>query len=241
VFGQARPPVYLKGEVAERPRQSFFCISEDGDSIAIRLQDWKAVLTEQRAKQLACWMEPFAKLRIPKIFHLRRDPFQRADESLNTHHDGLISHAYLTYVMQAVVAGQIENFVMFPPRRKPASHQPGGGDARAGCGRQRQTLTGGWPASAASTQARHGLPCRNTKHLCRRLGDAGCEHLAASSLARAVTCAAALLDVVCRWPSAARTRPQHDAPRRTPLLGREPPSLYASSSGPFSATVWSRP
>ncbi|MCU0529287.1 MAG: arylsulfatase [Cyanobium sp. Prado107] len=112
---------YLKGEVKESPRTSFFYISDDGDILAIRMQDWKAVLMEQRAKELSCWMEPFVKLRIPKIFHLRRDPFEQADENSNTYNDWLISHAYIMYMMQAVVAGQIDNFVKFPPRQKPAS------------------------------------------------------------------------------------------------------------------------
>jgi arylsulfatase len=33
----------------------------------------------------------------------------------------MISHAYIVYLMQGVVAQQIENFVKFPPRQKPAS------------------------------------------------------------------------------------------------------------------------
>lgn len=112
---------YLKGEVKDSPRQSFFYISDDGDILAIRMQDWKVVLMEQRAKQLACWMEPFVKLRVPKMFHLRRDPFERADENSNTYYDWMISHAYIVYLMQGLVAGQIENFVKFPPRQKPAA------------------------------------------------------------------------------------------------------------------------
>ncbi len=112
---------YLTGEVKESPRKSFFYISDDGDIMAIRMRDWKVVLMEQRAKQLACWVEPFVKLRIPKIFNLRRDPFERADENSNTYWDWMISHAYIIYGMQAVVASQIENFEKFPPRQKPAS------------------------------------------------------------------------------------------------------------------------
>ena len=50
---------YLTGEVAESPRETFFYISDDGDILAIRHNDWKVVLMEQRAKQLATWMEPF--------------------------------------------------------------------------------------------------------------------------------------------------------------------------------------
>ncbi len=112
---------YLTGEADASPRQSFFYFSDDGDVLAIRMGDWKVVLMEQRAKQLQCWLEPFVPLRAPKVFHLRRDPFERADENSNTYYDWMISHAYIIYGMQAVVAHQIDDFVAFPPRQKPAS------------------------------------------------------------------------------------------------------------------------
>jgi arylsulfatase len=112
---------YLTGEAKESPRKFFFYISDDGDILAIRMGDWKVVLMEQRAKQLMCWFEPFVKLRAPKIFNLRRDPFERADENSNTYWDWVLSHAYILYGMQATVAGQIENFKQFPPRQRPAS------------------------------------------------------------------------------------------------------------------------
>ena len=67
------------------------------------------------------WAEPFVPLRLPKMFNLRRDPFERADQSSNTYWDWLISHAYLIYAMQGVVAQQIEAFKKFPPRQKAAS------------------------------------------------------------------------------------------------------------------------
>jgi hypothetical protein len=57
-------------------------------------------------------------LRVPKIFHLRRDPFERADENSNTYYDWMIAHVYIIYAMQ------IENFQKFPPRQKPASFNP---------------------------------------------------------------------------------------------------------------------
>ena len=68
---------YLTGEAKESPRKFFFYVSDDGDILAIRMRDWKVVLMEQRAKQLMCWFEPFVKLRAPKRFNLRRDPFER--------------------------------------------------------------------------------------------------------------------------------------------------------------------
>ncbi|MGI9374263.1 MAG: arylsulfatase, partial [Hyphomicrobiales bacterium] len=54
-------------------------------------------------------------------FNLRRDPFERADENSNTYWDWVISHAYLIYGMQDIVAQQIDSFLKFPPRQKPAS------------------------------------------------------------------------------------------------------------------------
>ena len=112
---------YLSGAAPESPRKFFFYISDDGDILAIRMGDWKMVLMEQRAKQLMCWFEPFVKLRAPKMFNLRRDPFERADENSNTYWDWVISHAYLLYGMQAIVAREIEDFVKYPPRQKPAA------------------------------------------------------------------------------------------------------------------------
>lgn len=112
---------YLTGEADKSPRNVFFYISDDGDILAIRMGDWKVVLMEQRAKTLMCWFEPFVKLRGPKLFNLRRDPFERADENSNTYWDWYISHAYMIYGMQAVVAEQIAAFEKFPPRQKPAS------------------------------------------------------------------------------------------------------------------------
>jgi arylsulfatase len=112
---------YFTGEVKESPRDAVFYFSDDGDLIAIRHGDWKMVLMEQRAKTLQCWFEPFVPLRAPKMFNLRRDPFERADENSNTYWDWVISYAYLVYGMQGLVAQQIEAFVQFPPRQKPAA------------------------------------------------------------------------------------------------------------------------
>lgn len=112
---------YLTGAVDQSPREFFFYIGDDGDILAIRMKDWKVVLMEQRAKTLACWFEPFVRLRAPKMFNLRRDPFERADENSNTYWDWVISHAFLLYGMQALVAQQIAGFTKFPPRQKPAS------------------------------------------------------------------------------------------------------------------------
>ncbi|HEY3274216.1 MAG TPA: arylsulfatase [Methanocella sp.] len=112
---------YLTGKSKETPRESFFYVNDDGELVALRFGDWKLVFAEQRAKQLACWAEPFVHLRVPKIFNLRRDPFERADENSNTYYDWLLDHAFLLVPAQAYVAKEAESFVKFPPRQKPAS------------------------------------------------------------------------------------------------------------------------
>ncbi len=112
---------YVSGKTDESPREWFFYTNDDGLVVAIRLQDWKVVFYEQRARQLAVWSEPFVKLRLPKIFHLRRDPFERADENSNSYWDWVVEHVFVLYPVTALAAEQIQTFVEFPPRQDPAS------------------------------------------------------------------------------------------------------------------------
>ena len=112
---------YLTGQVKESPRNNIVYFSDDGEIMAIRVGDYKCVLAEQRATSTNVWQEPLVKLRVPKIYHLRRDPFERADFNSNVYWDWVINHVFLIYEMQAVVAGQIAGFAKFPPRQKPAS------------------------------------------------------------------------------------------------------------------------
>jgi arylsulfatase A-like enzyme len=112
---------YLTGEVKKSPRNAIFYFSDDGEIMAIRTGDYKCVLAEQRATSTTVWQEPLVKLRVPKIYNLRRDPFERADFNSNVYWDWVIDHVFLIYEMQALVAGQIADFAKFPPRQKPAS------------------------------------------------------------------------------------------------------------------------
>lgn len=76
---------YLTEQSEEGPRNEFFYISDDGGIMAVRDGPWKVVFAEQRAKKFNVWAEPFVKLRVPKIFNLRQDPFERADTDSNTY------------------------------------------------------------------------------------------------------------------------------------------------------------
>jgi arylsulfatase len=112
---------YFTGATNESPRDWFFYTSDDGLITAIRHGDWKAVFYEQRAKTMQMWAEPFVALRLPKLFNLRRDPFERADENANTYWDWMLDHAFIMYSMQALAAEQVQSFREFPPRQKPAA------------------------------------------------------------------------------------------------------------------------
>ncbi|WP_341537029.1 alkaline phosphatase family protein [Methanosarcina barkeri] len=111
---------YLTGKEEKSPRIGFFYFSDDGDLVApgmttgkwslwssalpvhyrypgsSRYDNWKMVFMEQRATgTLQVWAEPFVPLRIPKIFNLRTDPYERADQTSNTYYDWLLDHAFL--------------------------------------------------------------------------------------------------------------------------------------------------
>jgi len=113
---------YLTGEVDESPRQHFFYMSDDGDLTALRYDNWKFVFLEQRVEgTLQVWAEPFTELRVPKIFNLRTDPYERADITSNTYYDWLIDRAFLLVPAQAFVAQMASTLKEFPPRQEAAS------------------------------------------------------------------------------------------------------------------------
>jgi len=112
----------LEGEVKESPRKEIFYFSDDGDLTALRYDDWKIVFMEQRAPgTLRVWAEPFTPLRVPLMFHLRRDPYERAQTTSNTYYDWMIDRVYLLVPAQAYVADFLKTFKEFPPRQKAAS------------------------------------------------------------------------------------------------------------------------
>jgi arylsulfatase len=72
----------LKGHQAgeNSARKEFIYFNDDGDLVNVRYENWKIVFEEQRAPgTLRIWAEPFTKLRLPKVFDLRSDPYERAD------------------------------------------------------------------------------------------------------------------------------------------------------------------
>lgn len=113
---------YLTGQTDETPRESYFYFTDDGDLAGVRFDNWKLAFMEQRATgTLRVWAEPFTTLRVPKIFNLRMDPYERADITSNTYYDWLLDHAFLLVPAQAYVGKFLATFKDFPPRQEAAS------------------------------------------------------------------------------------------------------------------------
>jgi arylsulfatase len=112
----------LTGETDKSPRNEIFYFSDDGDLTALRYQDWKMIFLEQRVQgTLQVWAEPFVPLRVPLIFNLRRDPYERAQITSNTYYDWLLDRAFLLVPAQTYVGKFLATFKEFPPRQKAAS------------------------------------------------------------------------------------------------------------------------
>ena len=112
---------HLLGKSEKGPREEIFYFSDEGDLTAMRRGDWKLIFMEQKAMTtLRAWVEPFTPLRVPLIFNLRRDPYERAYFTSNTYYDWVIDRVFLLVPAQAYVAEFLATFKEFPPRQKPA-------------------------------------------------------------------------------------------------------------------------
>ncbi len=113
---------YLTGKEEKGPRKEVFYFSDDGDLTALRYNDWKAVFMEQRVETtFEAWANPFTPLRVPLIFNLRRDPYERAQKTSNTYYDWWVDRVYLLLPAQVYVGDFLTTFKEFPPRQKAAS------------------------------------------------------------------------------------------------------------------------
>ena len=111
---------YLSGEEKKGPRKEFFYFNDDGVLVSLRYDQWKLVFNEQRARTWRVWSEPFVPLRIPKIFNLRSDPFERADTDANNYDTWWIRRIFLLAPAQQYVGNFLTSFKEFPPRQTPA-------------------------------------------------------------------------------------------------------------------------
>jgi arylsulfatase len=120
-FAAAGTHESLEEEIKASPRKEFFYVNDDGEVVAIRLGDWKAVFLENRANAFQIWREPFVQLRVPLIFNLRRDPFEKAQIDANIYHDWVLDRAYVIVPMQQLAARFFQSLEEYPPSQNPGS------------------------------------------------------------------------------------------------------------------------
>ncbi|MHA1164401.1 MAG: arylsulfatase [Alphaproteobacteria bacterium] len=130
VFGKDNTKVHLdgynflprwQGKADKGPRKEFFYFSDTGSLLNLRYNKWKIVFAEQRAHGFDVWQEPFTPLRLPKIFDLRADPFERADHETIGYSRWRADRTYLLVPAQALVGNFLKTFVAYPPRQEPGS------------------------------------------------------------------------------------------------------------------------
>jgi arylsulfatase len=112
---------YLTGKTKESPRKEFIYVNDDGQIVAMRYNDWKAVFLENRGVAFGVWREPFVELRVPLLFNLRRDPFERAQHNSNTYNDWFLDRVYVLAPMQQLAAKFLVTMKDYPPSQTPGS------------------------------------------------------------------------------------------------------------------------
>ena len=107
---------YLTGKEKKGPRSSLYICRMIATWSALRRDNWKVVFIEQRCRgTLRIWGEPFTKLRVPKSFNLRTDPYEYADVTSNTYYEWFLRHYYIMYAATDTAGKWAATFKDFPP------------------------------------------------------------------------------------------------------------------------------
>ena len=112
---------YLTGKTDKSPRSEFWYVNDDGQVVAARYDDWKVVFLENRGQKFGVWVEPFTELRVPQIFNLRRDPFEKAQHNSNTYYDWLLDRAFVIVPIQQMAAKFLMTMKDYPPSQTPGA------------------------------------------------------------------------------------------------------------------------
>jgi len=112
---------YLSGKTDQSPRHEFWYVNDDGQIVAARYDDWKVVFLENRGQEFGVWREPFTELRIPLLFNLRRDPFEKAQHNSNTYNDWFLDRPFVVVPIQVLATKFLMTMKEFPPSQSPGS------------------------------------------------------------------------------------------------------------------------
>jgi len=107
----------LQGK-AEWPRKEFFYWSDEGSVVGVRHDRWKICFQEQRSTGFDVWQDPMVTLRLPKLFDLRADPFERTDHQAIGYSKWRIEHAYAILPFVGFVGQHLATYKEFPPRQE---------------------------------------------------------------------------------------------------------------------------
>ncbi len=112
---------YLDGKTDASPRHEFWYVNDDGQVVAARYDDWKVVFLENRGQAFGVWREPFTELRVPLLFNLRRDPFEKAQHNSNTYNDWFLDRPFVIVPIQGLAANFLKTMQDYPPSQSPGS------------------------------------------------------------------------------------------------------------------------
>jgi arylsulfatase len=112
---------YFKGETNVWPRPEFLYWTDGGQLADLRYNDWKAVFLEQRAHGGEVWQDPFVELRMPKLFNLKMDPFERADHESIFYQKWKFDRMFTMVPAQQLVFDWLKTFEEYPPLQEVAS------------------------------------------------------------------------------------------------------------------------
>jgi arylsulfatase len=112
---------YLLGKIDKSARNEFWYVNDDGQVVAARWGDWKVVFLENRGQAFGVWREPFVELRVPLLFNLRRDPFEKAQHNANTYNDWFLERPFVIVPIQALAARFLQTMKDYPPSQTPGS------------------------------------------------------------------------------------------------------------------------
>ncbi|WP_353057042.1 hypothetical protein [Microbulbifer sp. VAAF005] len=112
---------YFTGKAKLSPRKEFIYVNDDGQIVAMRYEPWKAIFLENRGRGFEVWREPFTELRVPLLFNLRQDPFEKAQHNSNTYNDWFIDRAFVLVPMQQLASKFLQTMKEYPPSQVPGS------------------------------------------------------------------------------------------------------------------------
>nr|MDT0251017.1 arylsulfatase [Endozoicomonas sp.] len=112
---------YLTGKAEKSPRDQFWYWSDDADLLAVRSNEWKVHFSiQEKETGPDVWAYPFTRLRVPKLFNLKIDPFERGDSGM-LYEEWRHERPYQVFHLINQMKPTLATFADYPQRAKPGS------------------------------------------------------------------------------------------------------------------------